>query len=117
MTVVVTDDGAPPQSASNTFTVTVNEVNLAPTMPLMTNRTVIAGDPLTFTVNGSDADLPAQTLTYTLLPGAPDGATITPGVSSPGRPPAARAHHECHPGELADDGARHCRRRTASPWW
>jgi len=46
-------------------------------MPLITNRTVIAGTPITFTAIGSDADLPAQTLTFTLAPGAPEGATIT----------------------------------------
>lgn len=77
ITVVVTDDGDPVQSASNTFTVTVTEVNTAPSMALITNRTVIVGEPITFTVTGSDADLPAQTLTFTLLPGAPEGATIT----------------------------------------
>jgi len=77
VTIVVTDDGDPQQSASKTFTVTVNEVNGAPTIPGIPDRSVVAGTAIAFTVNGSDADLPPQKLTYALVPGAPEGATIS----------------------------------------
>ena len=40
LTTVVTDDGVPALSATNSFTVTVNEVNSAPVLPAQGNRTV-----------------------------------------------------------------------------
>lgn len=77
--VIVTDDGSPALSESQGFIVTVREVNRAPELPILPNRTVNEGEALTFSVLGTDADVPAQTLTYRLGPGAPDGATITEG--------------------------------------
>src|SRR2546421_4548701 len=40
VTTVVTDDGLPPLSATNSFTVTVNEVNSAPVLPRSEERRV-----------------------------------------------------------------------------
>ena len=40
LTTVVTDSGSPSLSATNSFTVTVNEVNSAPVLPAQSNRTV-----------------------------------------------------------------------------
>jgi len=37
-----------------------------------------AGVLLTFTNSASDSDLPTNTLTFTLQPGAPAGANVTP---------------------------------------
>jgi autotransporter-associated beta strand protein len=76
ITVVVTDNGTPSLSATNTFTVTVNEVNSAPSLPAIADRTIHAGQTVTFTNSATDTDLPANTLTYSLDPGAPAVAII-----------------------------------------
>ncbi len=55
---------------------TTNAVNTAPTLAAITNYTGMAGVTLVFTNRASDVDLPAQTLTFSLLsPSA--GATVT----------------------------------------
>ncbi|HAM70149.1 MAG TPA: hypothetical protein DCM86_00710, partial [Verrucomicrobiales bacterium] len=83
ITVRVTDDGTPALSAFETIQVTVNEVNVAPVLAAIGDKGVKAGSLLTFTAVATDADLPVQTLTYTLDPGAPAGAVMTPaGVFS-----------------------------------
>src|SRR5436190_1303152 len=76
ITVRVTDNGSPAMSASEAITVTVNEVNVAPVLAAIGNKTVNQGATLTFTATASDADVPANTLTFSLDPGAPSGATI-----------------------------------------
>ena len=76
--VVVTDNGAPALSDSETITVTVNEVNQAPTLAAIPNQSVTAGQLLTFTAVGSDADVPANTLTHSLQGTVPAGAVIDP---------------------------------------
>ncbi|MFM7819061.1 MAG: putative Ig domain-containing protein, partial [Verrucomicrobiota bacterium] len=74
-TVTVTvSDGV--TSASRSFTVTVNEVNAAPTLANISNQTVDEGQTLALTLSASDTDLPAQTLTYSLTSG-PTGMTVT----------------------------------------
>ncbi|MER2128390.1 putative Ig domain-containing protein, partial [Solibacillus sp.] len=64
-----------------TITVTVNEVNVAPVLATISDKTVDEGSELTFTASAPDTDLPANTLTYSLV-GAPTGASInaTTGV-------------------------------------
>jgi autotransporter-associated beta strand protein len=74
--VVVTDNGTPPLSTTNSFTVTVNEVNTAPSLPAIADRTIHAGQTLVFTNSATDPDVPANTLTYSLDPGAPATASI-----------------------------------------
>src|SRR5207244_9796794 len=66
-TTKVTDNGTPPLSATNTFTVTVNELNSAPSLSTITSQTVNELATLTVTNTATDADLPANTLTYLLL--------------------------------------------------
>lgn len=72
-------DGTLTHDRSVSFT--VHEVNTAPALAAITTKTVIQENPLTFTASATDADLPANTLTYSLL-GAPVGASIdsTSGV-------------------------------------
>ena len=72
---VVTDNGLPPLSATNSFEVVVTEVNTAPHLPLQTNHTIAELSLLTVTNTATDSDLPANGLTYQLL-NAPDGALI-----------------------------------------
>jgi len=80
--VIVTDDGSPVLSATNTFSIIVNEVNSAPSLPAIADRTIHAGQTLVFTNSATDSDLPANTLTYSLDPGAPGTASVgsTSGV-------------------------------------
>jgi hypothetical protein len=54
--------------------------NTPPTLSPIANKEITLGQILTFAVNASDSDLPAQTLTFNLGGGAPVGATITPGT-------------------------------------
>jgi hypothetical protein len=60
-----------------TITVTVNEVNLPPVLGAIGSSSLDEGGTLTFTATGSDADIPANTLTFDLV-GAPAGASIDP---------------------------------------
>jgi hypothetical protein len=53
-------------------------VNNAPSLEAIPNRTIHAGSTLSFTNQASDIDAPPQTLTFSLDPGAPPGATIGP---------------------------------------
>ncbi|HEX5222079.1 MAG TPA: Ig-like domain-containing protein, partial [Verrucomicrobiae bacterium] len=74
ITTVVSDGTL---SVTNQFEVVVEEVNVAPVfVSVPTNRTIAELTTLTVTNNASDADLPANTLTYTLLD-APGDATIS----------------------------------------
>jgi VCBS repeat-containing protein len=77
ITTRVVDNGSPPLSATNSFTVTVNEVNSAPVLPLQTNRAILPSSNLVVTNTAIDTDIPANILTYTLL-AAPAGASISP---------------------------------------
>jgi hypothetical protein len=76
---MVTDDGTNPAGLthSETVTITVNEVNVAPVLDAIGNKTTPWGNLLTFTASATDPDVPAQTLTYSLI-GAPAGASIVP---------------------------------------
>lgn len=76
--VRVTDNGTPPLSATGSVTVIVSEVNRAPTLSAITNQIVYFGESLTFTVAAQDTDIPAQKLAFTLEPGAPAGASMSP---------------------------------------
>src|SRR5262249_50376567 len=69
-------------TATNIFTVVVTEVNSAPSLPAQNNKTISATATLVVTNTGSDSDIPANTLSYSLLV-APAGAAISPaGVIS-----------------------------------
>src|SRR5437879_2507467 len=62
--------------STNSFTVTVNEVNSAPVLPGQTDRTVAELTTLTVTNTASDGDLPANVLSYQLV-SPPVGASIS----------------------------------------
>jgi hypothetical protein len=73
---------------------TVTEVNQAPTLAHIGDRVVTLGGTLAFTASGSDSDLPAQGLSYSLTGSVPSGASIdqTSGVFN-WTPTAAQAGH------------------------
>ncbi len=79
ITIVVTDDGSPNLSDSETINVTVKEVNIAPVLGGIGNKNLNELTSLSFTATATDADVPANALTYSLDPGAPAGASITAG--------------------------------------
>jgi PKD repeat protein len=64
-------------SDSKTASITVNNVNRAPVLNPIGDKTVDEHAPLTFTATATDPDIPADTLTFSLV-GAPTGATINP---------------------------------------
>ena len=66
--------------ASNTAVITVTNVNRAPVITAIGNKTVAPGSPLTFTVIATDPD--GQALTYSAAAALPAGATLnsTTGV-------------------------------------
>src|SRR6185437_11196085 len=76
ITTVATDNSSPPVSATNSFTVIVNEVNRPPifngTPPDQTNFALV---PITVTNAATDPDIPPNPLTYILL-NPPAGASI-----------------------------------------
>ncbi|HRT09453.1 MAG TPA: Ig-like domain-containing protein, partial [Candidatus Paceibacterota bacterium] len=75
----VTDSGTPPRSATNSFVVTVNEVNTPPTLPVQPDVELVESATLVVTNAAFDPDLPPNPLSYTLLT-APAGATVTNGI-------------------------------------
>jgi hypothetical protein len=79
LTVRVTDDGAPNLSDSETISIHVNEVNVAPVLGAIGPKSGNEESLITFTATASDADLPANALTFSLGAGAPAGAAITAG--------------------------------------
>ncbi|MEO5804588.1 MAG: putative Ig domain-containing protein [Verrucomicrobiota bacterium] len=77
ITVRVTDDGSPALSATNSFTIVVNEVNSAPTVNDIAAKLVNEESLLTFSALATDADIPTNTLSFS-LENAPTGASIDP---------------------------------------
>jgi hypothetical protein len=76
VSVRVTDSGTPAASTTNSFLVFVTEANTAPYFSSVYSRSFLESFPLNLTMNGRDADLPAQKLTYTLV-SFPKGMTMT----------------------------------------
>ena len=74
--VTVTDNGTGNLTDSETFTITVGDINLAPVLAAIGNQTVNEGATLSFTATATDADLPSQTLTYSL-----DAASLALGMT------------------------------------
>jgi len=73
--VRVTTTGYRSLSATASFTVIVNEVNTAPVIAAIPDQTVDELTTLVVNVSATDADLPANQLTYQLLE-PPSGAVI-----------------------------------------
>jgi PKD repeat protein len=75
--VVVSDGGVPSLSDSQTVTITVTEVNLAPSLGPIAPQFVDELANLSFNVPAGDPDIPGNSLTF-ILSGAPAGATVDP---------------------------------------
>jgi uncharacterized repeat protein (TIGR01451 family) len=74
--VLVRDSGL--LSATNRFTLTVLDVNAPPVLHALPDRAVLPGELVSIDALATDADLPANVLTYSLGSGAPVGAAINP---------------------------------------
>src|SRR6185436_14189366 len=72
--VKVTDNGTPALSVTNSFTLTVNEVNVAPVLTVPDDETISELTLYTDNATATDADLPANSLTFSLVSG-PTGLT------------------------------------------
>ncbi|HLM57306.1 MAG TPA: DNA/RNA non-specific endonuclease, partial [Pyrinomonadaceae bacterium] len=94
-------------NADAAVTLHVNEVNSAPSLAAIGNKTVAFGSTLAFTASGSDADVPAQTLTYSLTGNVPAGATINPSTGAFSWTPTATQAGQGHSFNVrvTDDGA------------
>jgi hypothetical protein len=75
ITTIVFDDTL--AFATNSFNVTVNEVNSAPQLPFQSDQTIAVGSTLSVTNTAFDSDIPTNTLTYQLID-PPAGASIDP---------------------------------------
>lgn len=80
ITVRVEDGGMPAASATTSFTVTVGEVNQPPEIELIADQMAVVGEELSLTIVATDPDQPEETLTFSLGPDAPEGATIDPAT-------------------------------------
>jgi hypothetical protein len=78
VTIRVSDNGSPALSASETITIIVSDVNSTPSIATIGNKTVAEGNLLSFTVVGSDSDIPVQSLSFSLGGNPPAGAAIDP---------------------------------------
>lgn len=76
ITTIVNDNGVPPLSATNSFSVVVNEINRAPLLPTLFDQTLTGAATLSVTNTASDLDLPANALSYVLAV-APTNAVIS----------------------------------------
>src|SRR5205807_6095837 len=70
-------DGSPSLQASETIQIVVlPPPNTAPTLAPISNKFVHQGETVSFTASATDSDVPMQTLTFSLDPGAPAAANI-----------------------------------------
>ena len=78
-------------STTNTFNVSVREVNTAPVLASLQDRAVNPGQPIQFTATATDADVPTNPLAFSLV-NPPAGAVIGPDSGEfEWRPPVALA--------------------------
>src|SRR5206468_9456985 len=66
VTIRVTDSGTPALDDFEAITIAVNEVNAAPELAAIGNKTGTVGVLIAFTASATDADIPVNTLTFSL---------------------------------------------------
>jgi PKD repeat protein len=76
VTFRATDNGSPALFNEKTVTITVGEVNTAPVLANPGDKTVNEGALLAFALSASDADLPANALTYSIQSGQQAGMAL-----------------------------------------
>ena len=78
ITVIVADNGTPPLTVTQSFQVTVREINQPPQLSIPGPQAIVELTTLVLTNTASDADLPANALTFSLVD-APADTTLDPG--------------------------------------
>ncbi len=100
--VVVSDGMATDAEA---ISVTVDEVNQAPMLASIGDKTVDQGSLLSFTATASDDDLPENSLTFSLDAGAPTGANINTGGEFTWTPAVGQIGEHTITLRVTDDGS------------
>ena len=106
VTVIVADSGSPPASDSETIVITVNEVNNPPVLTVPSTQTIDEETPLTFSASAADPDIPTQTLTFSLGPTIPAGASIAPDGLFSWTPTEAQGPASYPVSVIVSDGSR-----------
>jgi hypothetical protein len=78
VSVRVTDNGTPNLTATNTFLLVINEINVAPFLTLPAHQAVNELTPLSVNASATDSDILTNELTFELVAGPP-GLTVSPG--------------------------------------
>jgi len=78
LTIIVAQTASPFLSVTRSFTVEVTESNLPPVINPVPQQIVNVGQQLSLAISATDADLPANRLTYSLGTGSPTNAAINP---------------------------------------
>jgi hypothetical protein len=78
ISVIATDNGQPPLSATGTVAVVVQQNINPPTLAPIPNYSIYEAQLLTVTNSATDNNLPPKPLTFSLGQGAPTNATINP---------------------------------------
>jgi hypothetical protein len=81
ISVIVRDNGTPPLEGTGSVAVVVNEVNTAPSFATIADTSLHFGDSLSLQAAGSDPDIPANTLSYSLEQG-PEGLSIDASIGA-----------------------------------
>lgn len=102
----VSDDGTPTRSATAVLTVTVTEKNEAPKLKPVPDQVVPAESGLVVTLSASDADLPAQSLSFSFEGAKPAGMSLDPQTGRLTWLPAANQRPSSHSitVKVTDDG-------------
>lgn len=87
----VSDNGWPQKSATVSVLIAVTEVNTAPGLAAIPEIRLNPGSLLRLTVTGVDTDIPPNNVTFSLLPSAPSGASMTADGLFEWEPAAAQA--------------------------
>src|SRR5207248_10018484 len=76
----VSDNGTPPLSATNSFTVVITNVNSAPVLSAQSDRTIAELTLLIVTNTATDSDIPSNVLSYALVNPPSAAAIDTNGI-------------------------------------
>ena len=86
------------------ISVTVKEVNLAPELAPIADKSVLWGDLLSFSATATDPDLPANSLAFSLI-SPPSGASITTGGAFTWTPTGAQVGPHTITVRVTDNGS------------
>lgn len=103
VTIRVTDDGTPPLSTDQSFTVNVTPANSAPTITSAPVTAGTVGVPYSYTVTATDADVPPQTLTFSAVT-VPSGMTVASSGAISWTPTAGQTGPQAVTVRVTDNG-------------